>query len=145
MSDVIGARAPGWFRLLAVLGLAWNAFGVYMYLSKVGMFGDPLAGQNQAYRDLAASVPSWVTAAFAVAVFAGLIGTLLLVMLKRLAKPMLVLSLLAVLVQCVWIVGMSNARAVEGNMAFVMPGVVTLVAILLVWLAMVGDRKGWLN
>lgn len=145
MNDVIGARAPGWFRLLAVLGLVWNGFGVYMYLSKVGMFGDPLIGLDQAHRNLAATVPSWVTAAFAVAVFAGLIGALLLVMLKRLAKPMLVLSLLAVLVQCGWIVGMSNARAVEGNMALMMPGLITLVAILLVWLAMVGDRKGWLS
>jgi hypothetical protein len=145
MNDVIGARAPGWFRLLAVLGLAWNGFGVYMYLSKVGMFGDPLAGLDLAHRDLAATVPSWVTAAFAVAVFAGLIGTLLLVMLKRLAKPVLVLSLLAVLVQCGWIVGMSNARAVEGNMALMMPGLITIVALLLVWLAMVGDRKGWLS
>lgn len=145
MSDVIGARVPGWFRLLAVLGLAWNAFGVYMYLSKVGMFGDPLAGLDQAHRDLAATVPSWVTAAFAVAVFAGFIGTLLLVMLKRLAKPMLVLSLLAVLVQCGWIVGMSRAREVEGNMALMMPGLIVVVALLLVWLAMVGDRKGWLG
>jgi hypothetical protein len=145
MNDVIGARAPGWFRLLAVLGLAWNGFGVYMYLSKVGMFGDPLAGLDQAHRDLAATVPSWVTAAFAVAVFAGFIGTLLLVMLKRLAKPMLVLSLLAVLVQCGWIVGMSNARAVEGNMALMMPGLIVVVSLLLVWLAMVGDRKGWLS
>ena len=76
---------------------------------------------------------------------AGLLGTLLLVMLKRLAKPLLILSLLGVLVQCGWIVGMSNARAVEGNMAFVMPGVVTLVALFLVWLAMVGDRRGWLS
>lgn len=145
MSDVIGARAPGWFRLLAVLGLAWNGFGVYMYLSKVGMFGDPLAGLDQAHRDLAASVPSWVVAAFATAVFAGLIGTLLLVMLKRLAKPLLVLSLLAVLVQCGWIVGMSRAREIEGNMAILMPGLITLVAIALVWLAMLGDRKGWLS
>ena len=145
MNDVTGARAPGWFRLLAVLGLAWNGFGVYMYLSKVGMFGDPLAGLDQAHRELAATVPSWVVAAFAVAVFAGLIGALLLVMLKRLAKSMLVLSLLAVLVQCGWIVGMSNARAVEGNMALMMPGVITLVALLLVWLAMVGDRRGWLS
>ena len=90
----------------------------------------------QAHRELAAQrVRSWVTGAFAVAVFAGLLGTLLLVMLKRLAKPLLILSLLAVLVQSVWIVAMSNARAVEGNMAFVMPGVITLVAMLLVWLA----------
>lgn len=145
MNDVIGARAPGWFRLLAVLGLAWNAFGVYMYLKSVNMFGDALAGLDEPHRALAQSVPSWVTGAFAVAVFAGLLGALLLVMLKRLAKSMLVLSLLAVLVQCGWIVGMSNARAVEGNMALMMPGIITLVALLLVWLAMVGDRKGWLG
>lgn len=145
MNNAIGANAPGWFRLLAVLGLAWNGFGVYMYLMKVGMFGDPLAGLDQAHRDLAATVPSWVTAAFAIAVFAGLIGTLLLVMLKRLAKPLLILSLLAVLVQSVWIVAMSNARAVEGNMALMMPGLITIVAIFLVWLAMLGDRKGWLG
>jgi hypothetical protein len=145
MSDVIGARAPGWFRLLAVLGLAWNGFGVYMYLAKVGTFGDPLAGLDQAHRDLAATVPGWVTAAFAVAVFAGFIGTLLLVMLKRLARPLLILSLLAVLIQCGWIVGMSNARAVEGNMALMMPGMIVIVSLLLVWLAMVGDRKGWLS
>lgn len=145
MNDVIGARAPAWFRLLAVLGLAWNAFGVYIYLTKVGTFGDPLASLDPPHRELALSAPNWVTGAFAIAVFAGLIGTLLLVMLKRLAKPLLVLSLLAVLVQCAWIVGMSNARAVEGNMAFVMPGLVTAVAILLVWLAMAGDRRGWLS
>jgi hypothetical protein len=145
MSDVIGARVPGWFRLLAVLGLAWNAFGVYMYLKSVGVLGDPLAGLDPAHRALAQSVPNWVTGAFAVAVFAGLLGALLLVMLKCFAKALLILSVLAVLVQSVWIVAISDARAVEGNMAFMMPAVITLVGLLLVWLAATGDRKGWLT
>ena len=145
MSDVIGARAPAWFRLLAVLGLAWNAFGVYMYLTSVGMFGDPLAGLDPAHRALAQSVPNWVTGAFAIAVFAGLVGALLLVMLKRLAKSLLILSVLAVLVQSAWVIAMSDARAVEGNMALMMPAVISLVALLLVWLAAAGDRRGWLG
>lgn len=145
MNDVIGARAPAWFRLLAVLGLVWNAFGVYMYLTSVGMFGDPLAGLDPAHRALAQGVPGWVTGAFAVAVFAGLLGALLLVMLKCFAKALLILSVLAVLVQSVWIVAISDARAVEGNMAFMMPAVITLVGLFLVWLAGFGDRKGWLT
>lgn len=145
MGNVIGARIPGWFRLASLLGLLWNAFGVYMYLSKVGMLGDPLAGLDEAHRTLAGSVPAWVTGAFAIAVFAGLLGSLCMVAGKRLASPLLLLSLLAVLVQCAWILFMSNARAVEGAMALVMPGTIVLVAILLVWLAARAAARGWLD
>ena len=145
MGKVIGAKVPVWFRLLALLGLLWNAFGVYMYLKSVGMFGNPLAGLDPAHAALARTVPAWVTGTFAVAVFAGLLGSLLMVAGKRLACPLLVLSLVAVIVQTVWIVFMSNARAVEGMMALIMPGAITLVALLLVLVAARGAEKGWLD
>jgi hypothetical protein len=145
MGKVIGAKVPVWFRLLALLGLLWNAFGVYMYLKSVGMFGNPLAGLDPAHAALARTVPAWVTGTFAVAVFAGLLGSLLMVAGKRLACPLLVLSLVAVIVQTVWIVFMSNARAVEGMMALIMPGGITLVALLLVLVAARGAEKGWLD
>ena len=142
MSNVIGARAPGWFRLLSLLGLLWNAFGVYMYLKSVGMFGDPLAGLDAAHVALAQSRARLGDRGLRVAVFAGLLGSLCMVAGKRLATPLLLLSLLAVIVQCGWIILASNARAVEGAMALVMPGVITLVAILLVWLAGKGRSEG---
>jgi hypothetical protein len=145
MNKVTGAKVPMWFRALALLGLLWNAFGVYMYLKSVGMFGDPLAGLDPAHAALARSVTAWVTGTFAVAVFAGLLGSLLMVAGKRLACPLLVLSLIAVIVQTVWIVAISNARAVEGMMALVMPGTIALVALVLVLVAAKGAEKGWLN
>lgn len=145
MGNVIGGRAPVWYRSLAVLGLLWNAFGVYMYLRSVGMFGDPLAGLDPAHADLARSVPAWVTGAFAIAVFAGLLGSLCMVAGKRIATSLLLISLLAVIVQTVWIVMVSNARAVEGAMALAMPLTIALVALLLVWLAAKGSARGWLD
>lgn len=145
MNNVIGARAPMWFRGVALLGLLWNAFGVYMYLKSVGLFGDPLAGLDAAHAELARTVPAWVTGAFAIAVFAGLLGSLLMVAGKRLAAPLLLLSLLAVIVQSVWIMLVSNARAVEGGMALVMPLLITGVAALLLWLAAKGNGRGWLG
>ena len=145
MGNVIGAQVPVWFRSLALLGLLWNAFGVYMYLKKVGMMGDPLAGLDPAHVALAQSVPAWVTGAFAIAVFAGLLGSLLMVAGKRLASPVLLFSLLAVIVQAAWIVLVSNARAVEGALALVMPRVIAGVAVLLVWLAAKGNARGWLD
>jgi hypothetical protein len=145
MGNVIGARVPAWFRVLSILGLFWNALGVYMYLKSVGTFGDPLAGLDAAHRTLAQSVPPWVTGAFAVAVFAGLLGSLCMVAGKRIARALLLVSVLAVVVQSVWVILFSNARAVEGAMALAMPAVITLIAILLAWAAARGAVRGWLD
>jgi hypothetical protein len=139
MGKAIGAKVPVWFRLVAVLGLLWNAYGVYMYLQSVGMI------RNSAQVPPAQAVPAWVTGTFAVAVFAGVLGSLLMVVGKRLACILLVLSLLAVIVQTVWVAFLSNARAVEGMKALIMPGAITLVALLLVLIAARGAEKGWLD
>jgi len=145
MNKVIGVKVPVWFRLLALLGLLWNGFGVYMYLKSVGMFGNPLAGLDPAHAALARTVPAWVTGAFAVAVFAGLLGSLLMVAGKRLACIFFVLSFLAVAAQTVWIAFISNARAVEGMQALIMPGAITLVALLLMLVAAKGAAKYWID
>jgi hypothetical protein len=138
MGKVVGAKVPVWFRLVAVLGLLWNGYGVYMYLLSVGMIKTGQAAPAQ-------TVPAWVTGTFAVAVFAGVLGSLLMVAGKRLACPLLVLSLVAVIVQTVWVAFISNARAVEGMKALIMPGAITLVALLLVLIAARGAEKGWLD
>ena len=145
MSDDAAPGLPGWFRLLAILGLIWNLIGVAMYLQSVGLFGDPLAGLNEAERTLALSVPAWVTGAFAVAVFSGLAGAIALVLRKAIARALLILSLVAVLAQCGWIVLLSDARAVHGLAGIAMPALIVLIAVGLVWLATSGHRRGWIS
>lgn len=144
MNNVIGARAPGWFRIVAVLALLWNLFGVYVYLEHVGAV-PPMKAMTPEDVALAATVPAWVTGAFAIAVFSGLIGSIGLVLSKSWARSLLILSLLGVLVQMGWILFVSNARAVHGNEAFIMPAIVTAIALLMVWLADKGVKRGWLS
>lgn len=143
MNDAIAGPVPAWFRILSILGLLWTLFGVVMYLMHVGVI--PSRELNEAERALEASAPVWVIAAFAVAVFAGALGTLGLVLLRRWAKPLLVLSLVAVLLQEGWTLFVSNAREVLGASAVAMPLLIILAAILLVWLANAGIRRGWLT
>ncbi|MEA3000073.1 MAG: hypothetical protein QOK17_1906 [Sphingomonadales bacterium] len=127
--------APLWFRLIAGLGLIWNLFGVYAYLQAVGVLpGAPADMTSKA-------MPAWVVAAFAVAVFAGALGSLGLLVLKRWAKMLLALSLLAVLVNDLW----AFMLHAGGEKQLVMPILVNLIAILLVWLAYWADRRGWLS
>lgn len=145
MIDGEATSVPLWFRLLAILGLLWNLIGVAMYLQKVGMFGDPLAGLNEAELALAASVPAWVTAVFALAVFTGLAGSIALVMSNRLSRLLLLLSLAMVLAQCAWIVFMSDARAVHGLAGIGMSALIVLIAAAQVGLANAGLRNGWVR
>jgi uncharacterized membrane protein len=139
MSDVVTARAPGWLRIVAGLGLLWNLIGVYFYLVAVGTLAAP-EGYD---RSMAEAMPTWVTGTFAVCVFAGLLGSLGLLMLKRWSKLVLMLSLVAILAQDVWLFALRPADTPPPDL--VMPAIVTLIGVVLVWLAYSADRKGWLS
>jgi hypothetical protein len=136
------APAPGWFRIAAILALLWNAFGVAMYLSSVGLFGDPMAGMSEAERAAAASIPGWVTGAFAIGTFAGLIGSLGLLMRKAWAVPVLLVSLVGLLLLEGWIVFVSGALEEFG---IAVPIMVSVGGVLLALLAVHARGRGWLR
>lgn len=133
---------PTWFRVAALVAVIWNAFGVIMYLSSVGLFGDPVGGLSEAERSAASSIPDWITGAFAIGTFAGLIGSLGLVLRKAWAHPVLIISFVALLVLEGWILFFSGAVEVFG---LAVPVIVSAGAILLAWLADRARRSGWLS
>jgi len=138
MSDVVDGRAPSWLRIVAVLGLLWNLFGVYEYLMTVGV----VSGANEA---AAPAMPAWATGAFAIAVFGGALGSLGLVMLKRWSKLLLVLSLICVVALDVWSFALSGAASTMGGAEMAVTGAVLAIAVLLAWLSWTADSKGWLS
>jgi hypothetical protein len=130
--------APAWFRPAALLGLLWNAYGCYMYLQTVGVFHgmQPAGGTG---------MPAWVTGAFAIAVFGGLLGCIGLLILKSWARMLLYLSLLAILAMDVWTFMM---RGDGGDMVGAELGLtvaVLLIGLLLAWMGMTAAKRGWLS
>lgn len=142
MATALPAPVPAWFRVAALLAVLWNAFGVVMYLSSVGLFGDPMAGLNETERAAASSVPAWITGAFAIGTFAGLIGSVGLLLRKAWAQPVLILSLVALLVLEGWIVFFSGFLETFG---LAVPIMVSAGAVLLAWLATHARSRGWLR
>jgi hypothetical protein len=135
MSTVIGARAPAWLRIVAALGLIWNCIGVYAYLGTVGVVKGGGEGMS------AAEMPAWVTGAFAISVFGGLLGSLGLLLLMRWSKLLLLLSFVALLAQDVW-----KFALVGGPINMLgLTIAVNLISLFLVWLAYMADGKGWLR
>ena len=142
MVAALPPSSPLWFRIVGLVAVLWNAFGVAMYLSSVGIFGDPMAGLSEAERAAASSIPGWITGAFAIGTFAGLFASLGLVLRKSWAAPMFIVSLVALLLLEGWIVFFSGALEIFG---IAVPIMVSAGAILLAWLAIHARRRGWLS
>ena len=138
-------KRPAWFWVVAVLALLWNLFGLAMFYMQYTMSPEQLAQLPEAQRSLQEGFPDWLWALYAVAVIAGTLGSVLLVMGKRLALPVFWVSLVAVVVQfgyCLFPGGM--IEVLGPAQALPMPIVVTVVAALLVWLARRSVARGWL-
>ncbi|WP_417785027.1 hypothetical protein [Tenacibaculum sp.] len=133
------------FWIIGVAALVWNGLGVMSYIGQAYMTDEVRAALPEAERALYENIPTWVTAAFAIAVFGGLIGSAFLLMRKKLARPMFLLSLIAIIVQMSYNLFMSRAAEVYGPGSVVMPIMVILIGVFLLMYSKKTITKGWLS
>ncbi len=138
----IATPVPGWFRPLAGLAVLWQAFGCSMYLTQIG--ADP-TGLPIDQRAMWEATPSWMIAAFAVAVWVGLVGAILLLLRRRQAVPMLLISVIAVVVQFSGLLLVPALRQITPSDALAMPIVIFVVAYGIYHLATLARKRGWLR
>ncbi len=134
-----------WHKLIALLAIIWNLLGVVAYLMHAYMTDESIALLPENEQVLYVDIPAWYTAAFAIAVFAGAIGSILLLLKKKLASPVLLLSLLGILVQMYYNFFISKSMEVYGPESVVMPIFVILVGVFLVWYSKKMQSEGLLS
>ncbi len=147
MNTVLSAPAvlrPTWFWIISILALLWNLMGVAAFVMQMNISPDALAALPADQQALYTSMPGWVTIAYAVAVLGGALGCLMLVLKKKLAVPLLVLSLLGVIGQMAYMFLLSDTFKIMGRTAMVMPIVIIVISVFLVWFARMSVRRGWL-
>lgn len=145
MAEEFDTNPPRSFYLIGGFALLWNLLGVMAYVGQVTMTEEVLNSLPEAQRLLYETVPSWATAAFAIAVNGGALGCLLLLLRKALATPVLIASLAGVIVQMFHSFFMSNSMEVYGPGGMIMPIGVVVVSVYLVWYSMDVKKKGWVS
>ena len=133
------------FWLTGVFALVWNLIGVAMWYLQVNMSAEQLAAMTEPQRQVYEATPGWLNIAFAVAVFAGVLGALGLLLKKRWASTMFLLSLIALLVQMIGAYVVTPAWAAYGPVGLVMPAVLLLIALFLLWYANKAQARNWLS
>ncbi len=82
------------------LGLAWNIFGVVQFLASLNATETSLMTQGLTAEQamVMLNYPVWMTIAFAVGVFGGIIGSVLLALKSRVAISVFAISLIAYII-----------------------------------------------
>ncbi|CAN7230979.1 hypothetical protein LJR168_003260 [Pseudoxanthomonas sp. LjRoot168] len=144
MTTTATKRSVGYW-IVAVFALVWNLIGVAMWYLQVSMTPEQLAAMPEAQRQVYEGTPGWINIVFAVAVFGGVLGALGLLMKKRWAGTMFLLSLIALLVQMIGAYVVTPAWAAYGPVGLMMPVVLLLIALFLLWYANKAKARGWLS
>lgn len=133
------------FWVVSAVALVWNAMGAFAYLAQRMMTPETLQALPENERALYTSIPVWVTSAFAIAVWGGVAGCLLLLLRKKLATAVLMISFAGIVVQMIYNVFISNSYAVYGPGGLAMPVMVLVIGAYLVWFSRGATAKGWLG
>jgi len=128
------------FWAIGAVTLIYNVAGVINFFTQ--MNADTVAAMPELYRAIIEGRPAWATGAFAVAVFGGALGCLLLLLRKSAAYYVFIASLLGAIVTMIHTLGMtgsnfSPAGAVTGNL------VQLVVTVFLIWYSKQAKSKGW--
>lgn len=138
-------KPPRWFYVVAVIALLWNLLGCLAFISDLRLTAADIAQMPAEHQALYAARPAWAVAATAVAVFGGVLGCIALLMRKKWALPVLVLSLIGLIVQDIGLFVLADAIKLVGPVVAVLQGVVLVVAVGLVGLSRRGIQRGWLS
>lgn len=127
------------FWAIGVAALIWNVLGCMNFFSQ--MNAEAVAGMPESYRAIVESRPAWATGAFAIAVFGGTLGGLLLLFRKSAAYHVFVASLLGALGAQIPFFGMPDfpIEALIGGLTQLM------VTAFLIWYSKWAGSQGWIN
>lgn len=131
------------FWVIAGFCFVWNAMGVMAYLSELS--ADSMTALPDAKRILTEQRPAWATAAFAVAVWGGALGCLLLLARKTVAFYLFVASLVGVIVQMYYNLVIAESTEVYGPFETTMTVLIPLIAIFLVWYSKFAESRSWIS
>lgn len=134
MSENLNGKPPTSYYIIAGAFLVWNLIGLMFYYMQVTMTPEVMAANFTP--DQVAFMhnePTWATAAYAIAVNAGVIAALLLLFRKSLARPFFILSFVAVLLQDLNAFVLTNAIEVWGTSGLYLPALVIVICVTEIW------------
>jgi len=122
---------PGKFWIIAVAALIWNGIGVFSFIARLQMTGEDVFALPALERQVFMLTPEWVNMVFGMAVIFGSLGAIYLLVRRRTAVFMFMVSLVAVLVQVAYSLYLSGYLDIFSAKTMLFPAVIIAIAVFL--------------
>jgi hypothetical protein len=109
------APTPRSLWIVGVLALLWNLVGANDYLMTQTQNETYMAQFTPEQLEFFYGFPTWLVAAWAIAVWGGVLGSVALLLRKAWAVPVFVVSLLAMTITAIWNYGFDDGMEVVGG------------------------------
>lgn len=122
------------FLIVGIIFLLWNLFGCLMYvLNKMTPVEKVAETQGPVMAAALEAYPAWATGANAIAVWVGLIAAICLLMRKKIAFPLFILSLIAAIICFIPTFTEPLFAEATGGTHWVMPMIVVFLGLVEIW------------
>ena len=151
MQQAVSARTPAHLWIVGILSLLWNCFGAYDYTMTRMRNTDYLSNAMPGVNPTAAlawidGMPLYAQAGWALGVWLGLLGSILLLMRSRWAVWSFGISFVGAVLSLGYQIALAPPlEGASGPMMTVMPYVIILIAAFLFWYAWTMEKKGVLR
>jgi hypothetical protein len=147
MSDEINNKPTTAYWIIAGLLLSWNLLGLYMYYGQSTATAETFAAAGYSAEQVAfvLAEPIWAHSAYAIAVNAGVLGAILLLLRKAWAVPLFILSLVGALFQDLDAYVLRGALDYFDAAWLAIPITVLVICVFEIWYSNRAKAKGWLS
>ena len=141
----IQLKTPLHIRVVGLVALLWNSGGAFDYVMTQTKNPQYMANFTPEQLDYFYGFPMAFTALWAIAVWGGVLGSVLLLLGKRLAVPVFLVSFVTMAINAVWSYGFSNGFAMSGGVGAAFSVAIFVIALLLLFYGRAMARSGILR
>jgi hypothetical protein len=136
---------PLWAVIVSALLVLWSLAGLWSYYSSATMTSEMVAQLPQAQQDAWSTMPKFLWIDFFVAVAAGAVGAIGLLLKKSWAAIAYIVSLAAIVIQFGYIFLLTPILTTIGPSAAIFPFVIFILGLIAYLFARKGSAMGWLS
>lgn len=138
-------KTPWHLWVIGILALPWNAMGAFDYLMTQTQSEWYMGQFTPEQLDFFYGFPAWLVAFWAIAVWGGVLGAILLLMRKKAAAPVLLVSFLCMLVTAIRNYVFADGIEAMGSFGAIFSVVIFVVSLFLVFYSKAMKKQGVLR
>lgn len=143
VASAVAPRAPWHLWVVGIVSLLWNAMGALDYLMTQTKNPAYMAKFTPAQLEYFYGFPAWVVGAWAIAVWGGVLGSLLLLLRRALAFAVFAASLVGLVATTIYNYVLTDGlRLMGGAGTLVFSAVIFTIAVLLVFYSAAQRKRG---